>query len=201
MPLFLSRHACRSNLVWRRWHAFTLSFLATLALGGMPGKADSLKIGDPLPIGPITLGGDGPNYLDLGAGVYDLIGNSHRNETGAAEAEFRYGRKLYGIGPAAGIIGDFRGGGMVFTGLYSDFSLGRIVLTPLAGVGAWWQGGSNDENLGGTFEFRLQLEASYQFDNDMRLGLRFGHISNANTNNINPGENDLMLTYGLPLTF
>lgn len=142
-----------------------------------------------------------PSYLDLSAGAWDLVGNAHRNRTAAAGAEFRFGRKLFHIGPAAGVLADLYGGGMVYAGLYGDIPLGPIVVTPLAGFGAWWRGGSRDEDLGSGFEFRVSLEAAYQLANRARLGLRFGHISNADTSRTNPGENDLMLTYALPLDF
>ena len=142
-----------------------------------------------------------PSYVDLSAGVWDLVGNAHRNRMGAAGAEFRFGRKLFHIGPAAGVLADLYGGGMVYAGLYGDIPLGPIVLTPLGGFGAWWRGGSRDEDLGSGFEFRVSLEVAYQFADRGRLGLRFGHISNADTSRTNPGENDLMLTYALPLDF
>lgn len=168
-------------------------------LSGLPAAAQSTN--DELRLGPIALLADEPSYVDLGAGVYDLIGNGHRNETVAGTAEFHYGKKFYGIGPAVGLIQDARGGGLVYAAFYSDFALGPVVVTPLAGLGAWWHGGSNDEKLGGIFEFRLSLQAAYQFGNGSRLGLRIGHISNADTQHRNPGENDLMLTYGFPLGF
>lgn len=139
--------------------------------------------------------------LKLGAGVYDLIGNGHRNETFGAGTEFRFAQKLFFVGPAIGVIANARGGGMIYAGFYGDVALGPVVVTPLAGLGAWRRGGHNDEDLGGTFEFRLSLEAAYQFADRSRLGLRFGHISNADIHRKNPGENDLMLTYGLPIYF
>jgi hypothetical protein len=158
-----------------------------------PAAADQLRLG---PLGILT---QAPSVLDLGAGIWDLIGNAHRNESAAFDAEFRYGRRWFGIGPAAGIIVNSRGGGMGYIGIDSDIAVGPIILTPLAGLGAWWKGDRKDENLGGTFEFRLSLEAAYAFSNGSRLGLRIGHISNADTHKVNPGENDVMLTYALPL--
>lgn len=142
---------------------------------------------------------EAPTLLDLGAGVYDLIGNARRNETGAFGGELRLGQRWAGIGPAVGSIVDLRGGGMIYVGIDSDLAVGRIVITPLLGLGAWWQGDRNDENLGGTFEFRVSLAAAYAFDNGSRLGIRFGHISNADVHRVNPGENDLMVTYAIPL--
>ena len=152
-----------------------------------------------LRLGPLGIMTQAPTLLDLGAGVYDLIGNAHRNETGAFDAELRLGQRWAGIGPAVGSIVDLRGGGMVYVGVDSDLTLGPIVVTPLMGLGAWWRGCRGDENLGGTFEFRLSLAAAYAFGDGSRLGIRFGHISNADIHWVNPGENDLMVTYGTPL--
>jgi lipid A 3-O-deacylase len=152
-------------------------------------------------VGPIALRGDAPSYLELGAGVYDLVGDAHRHMTAAGTLEFHYGRKLFGIGPMAGIIQNIRGGGMVYAGFYSDFAIGPIIITPQAGAGAWWHGGSDDENLGGTWEFRLGLNVAYEFQNKSRLGVRLGHISNKDMYRKNPGDNDVMLTYAFPLGF
>jgi lipid A 3-O-deacylase len=90
---------------------------------------------------------------------------------------------------------------MIYGAFYSDLTLGPVVITPLAGLGVWWHGTNDDENLGGTFEFRLGLTVAYQFDNFSRLGVRLGHISNANSHRRNPGDNDLMVTYAIPLNF
>jgi lipid A 3-O-deacylase len=180
-----------------------LFFCAAAVLGSAPVRAQSSAQsnggGDDLRLGPLTILTNAPTLLDLGAGVYDIIGNAHRNETAAADAELRLGQRFYGIGPAFGTILDIRGGGMAYFGLDSDIALGPVVVTPLMGLGAWWHGNNNDENLGGTFEFRLSLAVAYAFDNGSRLGVRFGHISNADIHKVNPGENDLMLTYGIPL--
>jgi lipid A 3-O-deacylase len=173
---------------------FALGIAATGTARAQPALPD-----DPLRLGPLGIMTQAPTLLDLGAGVYDLIGNAHRNETGAADAELRLGQRWGGLGPAVGTIIDARGGGMVYVGIDSDITVGPVVVTPLAGLGAWWRGSQHDENLGGSFEFRLSLEAAYAFESGSRLGLRFGHISNADIHNVNPGENDVMATYGLPL--
>lgn len=176
--------------------------LIPLMMLAEPGRA----VAQPVPEGslrltPMPLRADGPGYLDIGAGVYDIIGNAHRNETVALDLEYRFGTKLYHIGPAVGVIADARGGGMVYVGFYGDIPVGPVIVTPLAGLGAWRRGDSDDEDLGGWFQFRLSLEAAYQFADRSRLGLRFGHISNADIHRRNPGENDLMLTYARPLDF
>ena len=83
----------------------------------------------------------------------------------------------YYLGPALGVIADLDGGGMVDATVYADLNIGSIVVTPMGGIGADWQGNRSDEPLGGTFQFRLSLEAAYQFGDRSRIGLRAGHIS------------------------
>jgi lipid A 3-O-deacylase len=175
-----------------------LGLSAAIAAAGLPAHAQTAAPGE-LRLGPIGIMTQAPTLLDFSAGVYDLIGNAHRNETGAAGAELRLGRRWAGIGPAIGTIVDLHGGGMIYAGIDTDLAVGPIVVTPLLGLGAWWRGSGRDENLGGTFQFRMSLTAAYVFQNGSRLGLRFGHISNADIHRVNPGENDLMITYAIPL--
>jgi hypothetical protein len=184
---------------WARPTAAALSVVILAAVAGFPAWAQSAGSSDGLRLGPLGIVTQAPTLLDLGAGVYDLMGNAHRNETAAVDAELRLGQRWAAIGPAVGTIVSMRGGGMVYVGIDSDLALGPVVITPLMGLGAWWRGGHNDENLGGTFQFRLSLAVAYAFDGGSRLGVRFGHISNADIHRANPGENDLMVTYAIPL--
>ena len=187
-----------SRSIPRHCHRVLPVVSLALMLSGLHGASSGAQSA---PGEPAQLPAGTASHLDLGAGVYDLMGNAHRNETGTADAEYRFGQKFHSIGPALGVIADARGGGMAYAAFYSDVALGPVILTPLAGLGGWWQGAHNDEKLGGTFQFRLAFEAAYRMDNAGRLGLRFGHISNADIHAANPGENDLMLTYAFPLSF
>lgn len=190
----------RWRVIRPAWLVLAALCSAILATGTCPAAlAQSSQASGGLQLGPLGIMTQAPTLLDLGAGVYDLIGNARRNETGAFGGELRLGQRWAGIGPAIGSIVDLRGGGMVYVGIDSDLAVGPIVITPLLGLGAWWQGDRNDENLGGTFEFRVSLAAAYAFENGSRLGIRFGHISNADVHRANPGENDLMVTYAIPL--
>lgn len=179
--------------------------LASLVLAAWvsPARAQADDDNPPLRLTPaqLALGDavDDPGYLDVGAGIYDLMGDHGDHQTFAASVEYHFAQKLFFIGPAVGVLANARGGGMVYVGLYSDIALGPVVLTPFGGLGAWWHGNHVDENLGGTFEFRLSLTAAFQFEDRSRLGVRFGHISSADINRHNPGDNDLMLTYALPV--
>ena len=78
--------------------------------------------------------------------------------------------------------------GTLFTGDVSNF-----ILTPSIGVGYYDDG--NGKALGNNIEFRSTLEASYQLKNDNRIGISFGHISNANIADDNPGVEILSFSY------
>ena len=70
-------------------------------------------------------------------------------------------------------------------------------MTPVGAVGGYRRSGGED--LGSTFQFRASVELSYQFDNQSRVGVQVAHISNAGTSSRNPGPNELLLTYAIPL--
>ena len=78
--------------------------------------------------------------------------------------------------------------GTLFTGDASNF-----IFTPSIGVGYYDDG--NGKALGNNIEFRSTLEASYQLKNDNRIGISFGHISNANIADDNPGVEILSFSY------
>ena len=53
-------------------------------------------------------------------------------------------------------------------------------------------------SIGGNIEFRTTLEFSYQLESKDRIGLSFGHISNANIGDKNPGVEIISLSYQVP---
>jgi lipid A 3-O-deacylase len=90
--------------------------------------------------------------------------------------------------------GSVWGGG----GLILDLDLtDHIYFSPSFGAGLYAQG-SSDKDLGHEIEFRSQVEAGYKFDSGHRLGIAFGHISNASIGDKNPGVEILNLYYHMP---
>lgn len=81
--------------------------------------------------------------------------------------------------------------GSLFAGEESNF-----ILTPSFAVGYYDEG--DGMKLGNNIEFRTSLEISYQLKNSNRIGLSFGHISNANIGDKNPGVEILSLSYQVP---
>lgn len=137
--------------------------------------------------------------LELGIGGFNVVPDDDPSDETEAEArvEYRLGRKLYGIGPKLGLLGNTAGGIYGYLALYADFRFGDWIVSPSAGAGGYHRGSGKD--LGGTFQFVLGLDGAYEFPSGDRLGLKFSHISNAGIHEDNPGEESLLLTYSVPL--
>ena len=143
----------------------------------------------------------GPAYISLGLGefnafgVHPLVGPNPRIPE--VDVEYQSASKLFGVGALWGILANTDGGFMGYTGFYSDIAWHRWVLTPVLGFGGYDPG--RGKPLGDTFEFRLELGLAYQFKNDARLGIKFAHISNAKIAKTDPGEDEVLVTYSVPV--
>lgn len=136
-----------------------------------------------------------PSFVSAGIGYFDVDG-SH----GAADfrLEYRSGQPFFFLKPWLGLEATSDGAVGAFAGVLVDIYLGeRVVLTPSTGVGLWEHGSGKD--LGSTIEFRSTIELAYRFDDRSRLGVAFGHISNAGIDSRNPGANIATVYYSLPL--
>jgi len=164
-----------------------LSLVAGAACAADPGTTAFTTLG------PIVIHGNEADNLMVGAGVFDL-----RDETSAAgTVEYRFGRKVFVVGLTLGLVANTGGGLYGYAGAYMDLSYKSFYLTPQLAMGGYREG--NGTNLGGVFQFRQSLDLSYRFDNGHRLGVRAAHISNADIHERNPGEEELLLTYSVPL--
>ncbi len=145
------------------------------------------------------------SYISLGLGMYDAFraADIYDNvDFSAMDFRIEYRSKDIGLPfnlkPWAGLeftsdSSKWLGGGL----LYDWRATENIIITPNAGVGLYDEG-SSKLDLDGTVEFRLQLEAAYEFKNKHRLGLAVGHISNADTADRNPGTEIVNLYYHIP---
>jgi len=139
-----------------------------------------------------------PSYVSFGVGVWDITQDDDMATD--LRVEYRHGETLFWkIKPWAGLEvttdGSVWGGG----GILADFKpTDNIYITPSFGAGLYAQGGS-DKDLDHVIEFRSQIEGGYQFDSGQRLGVAFGHISNADLGDDNPGTEILNLYYHIPV--
>lgn len=138
-----------------------------------------------------------PSYLSLGLGVWD-IGQFDDTATDF-RVEYRHGAPLFWkIKPWAGAEGTNDGSIWGGGGILADFETNQFYITPSLGVGLYTKGGS-EKDLDSPIQFRTQIEAGYEFSNSQRLGLSYGHISNAGLGGDNPGTEVLNLYYHIPV--
>lgn len=139
---------------------------------------------------------DEPDFLVLGAGAFDLLDDMTAAEF---DAQFRLNTRLWIFRPQVGLFVTTDSAFYAHAGIYTDLHLAdRVVLSPSFSVGGFHEGDGKD--LGGAVEFRSAIELAYKFDNKSRLGLQFGHLSNAGIYDENPGEEFLIVNYSIPVT-
>lgn len=136
-----------------------------------------------------------PALLSAGVGWFDMV--QQENQAVDFRLEYRSDLALWFVKPWVGVEVTSDGAVYGLGGILLDFTLGdHFYFSPSAGVGAYAEGSGRD--LGSTLEFRTQVELGYRFDNKARLGLAFGHISNASITDRNPGAEILTLYYSIP---
>jgi hypothetical protein len=143
----------------------------------------------------------GPPRLSLGAGAFDVTPNAGHHDShvqGLFNGEYHFGDVLWIISPMFGAQVSTSGSTYVYGGFGFDINFTpNWVLTPNGAFG-WYERGSGT-NLGSAAEFRTGAELDYKFADQSRLGIAFHHISNAGIGRYNPGEQQIMAVYQLPL--
>lgn len=133
----------------------------------------------------------------LGAGAFDF---DHRQPAGEFRGEYRFGSGFYFIKPLVGLMVTTDSAVYAYGGFRADLVFfHHYVLMPSAAVGYFDRGDGKD--LGSHVEFKTGVEFAYRFDNEARLGLAFDHISNAGITKINPGTENLLLVYSMPVAW
>tara|TARA_Y100001970_G_scaffold273272_1_gene371265 strand:+ start:10624 stop:11154 length:531 start_codon:yes stop_codon:yes gene_type:complete len=154
-------------------------------------------------------------YDVFGIGYFDVkFDGSASNEAIDFRYERRFDKVLVDIGPEAdnffylkpfaGIEATSDSSYYILAGVYLEDNLGQLftgkesnlIFTPSFGGGYYDDG--DGKKLGNDLEFRTTLELSYQMKNKNRIGLSFGHISNANLGDKNPGAEIISLSYQIP---
>ena len=140
--------------------------------------------------------------MSTGVGIFNMVGavndDGYNHTPAELNLEYQSGTRFYGIGYMLGLLANTDGGVDGYGGLYANIALSpHWILTPEAGIGGYRQGQS--KNMGSTFLFRLELGLAYQLPGKQRVGIKIAHLSNADLYRRNPGENELLITYSLPL--
>jgi hypothetical protein len=136
-----------------------------------------------------------PALLTLGVGGYNIL---HQDKDAVFRGEYRFGTSFFYIRPIVGIEANSAGGVYGYGGFGVNIPITEhIVLFPSAAYGYWSRGSGKD--LGSHNEFRTGAEVAWRFDDDSRIGVTFHHISNAGITQRNPGVEEALLEYSIPL--
>ncbi|HML10101.1 MAG TPA: acyloxyacyl hydrolase [Stellaceae bacterium] len=176
-------------------HFLAAAMLVAVALVARPAAAQ-------IQLGPISIGSpDGPQRLAFGAGAFDITpgGQKYAGTQGVFRGEYHFGDVLIPLfSPFIGLDVTTKGGTYTYAGFGFDVNFGpNWVLTPNGAAGDYQRG--DGTKLGSWMEFRSGAEFDYKFADQSRLGVSFQHTSNAGLTKFNPGEQEVLLVYQLPL--
>ena len=151
-------------------------------------------------------------YDVFSIGLFDIkFDGSETNQAIDFRYERRFNKTLFEIGPESYEFFDLKpfagfeitsdSASYFLAGVYLEDNIGTLftgdssnfIFTPSLGVGYYDEG--DGKKLGSNIEFRTTLEVSYQLKNENRIGFSYGHISNANIGNSNPGVEILCISY------
>ena len=137
------------------------------------------------------------HYVSLEGGRFDVV--SRANEANEFGLEFRPGWTLWKFRPLIGVEGTTDESFYVYAGGRFDVYFGRrFVASPSFSLTYYHKGDGKD--LGSEGVARSGIDFQYRFDNDMRLGARFYHMSHGKVmGNVNPGTETVGLTFSIPL--
>ena len=154
-------------------------------------------------------------YDVFAVGIYDIkFDGSEINQATDFRYERRFDNSIFEIGPKSenffnlkpfvGIEATSDDALYLLGGIYLDDNLGslflgedsNLIFTPSFGIGNYDDG--KGKKLGNNIEFRTTFEISYELENKNRVGISYGHISNANIGDKNPGVEILSLSYQVP---
>jgi len=139
-----------------------------------------------------------PKLIAVSGSYFDF--NKKVNTAIEARFEYRYDKGWWKIRPFAGAMITSHGTMYVFAGGLVNFFIDEhFVITPSFAPGLYHKG--NGKDLYYPLEFRSQIEIAYRFLNGSRIGVSFGHISNASLGPPNPGVEYLAGTIAFPVLF
>ena len=146
---------------------------------------------------PARARADDPAFLTLGAGWFDF--NRRKDDGAEFRLDYRSDFKILHFKPFLTAAGVSNGMSFIGAGILLDVYFGRrFVVTP-SFAPTWWQGKTDELDLGHGLEFRSQIEFAYRFDDRSRLGIAVSHSSNASIVDQNPGTETLLVNYSFPL--
>ena len=116
-----------------------------------------------------------------------LIGFQHQNEN--LEKDTFIGN----ISPITGGFLTENSAAYIYTGFEWNVDMGALTFTPSFAPGLYHKGDGKD--LGHVLEFKSEIQFSYAFSENSKIGVSYNHISNASIGDKNPGANSYMFNF------
>lgn len=187
-----------------------VAFIAVGAAGGPARANDNVVIAIAAASGLLVLDAllaeqptqDEPDFVSVEGGRFDAIDN--KKPSTAFGLEYRSGYFLWIFKPFVGAgtttDGSFWGYGGIRLDTYWGQDSRRIVISPSFAIVGYDRG--NGKALGSPILARSGLDFQYRFDNDIRVGVGFHHMSNGEVfgQKHNPGTELVGLTLAVPVT-
>lgn len=132
-------------------------------------------------------------------GGFNVLRQKGVSPSGLVGLEYRGRTQDNLLRPTIGFFMTLDPAAYAYAGYVVDIPVaGSFVFSPNFMIGAYIPADSAYK-MGGIIEFKSSVELSWQFDSKSRLGICFGHISNANLYLQNPGEEHLVLNFAYAL--
>ena len=97
------------------------------------------------------------------------------------------------ISPVTGFFITENNASYIYTGIETNYKLGRLNITSSFTTGLYANGDGKD--LGSIIEFKSDVQLSYDVGESMNLGMSYNHVSNASLGDKNPGANSYMFNF------
>ncbi len=134
--------------------------------------------------------------LNFFAGMFDFSDDGQRASLYGVEHQNHnlYRDTLIGkISPVTGFFITADNASYIYTGIETNYKLGRLNITPSFTPGLYAKGDGKD--LGSVIEFKSDVQLSYDVGESMNLGMSYNHVSNASLGDKNPGANSYMFNF------
>ena len=116
-----------------------------------------------------------------------LFGFQHQNE------DLERNTFVGNISPITGAFITENSAAYIYTGFEWNIDMGSLTFTPSFAPGLYHKGDGKD--LGHVLEFKSEIQFSYDFSGNSKVGLSYNHVSNASLGDKNPGANSYMFNF------
>jgi hypothetical protein len=137
-----------------------------------------------------------PAWLTTSVGDGSIFGSG---ESGLAGIDYRFEKSFHGLHPKLLFARSTAATNYLQLGLLCNWDVTRRVRLTFSSGPGLYQRNHSQRDLNYWIQFYSALEFSVRLPTNHRIGVSFGHLSNASLRHPNPGAEVLSLTYSIPL--